>query len=119
VAVTLLSILASDAIALPLSPAFPVAELKYILDDAEAKVLLATEKYASQARELLHAGLRTEPIFDIREKIRGGAISAGSIQFQPLEESGQRGGMMLYTSGTTSRPVSSFPYRNFWCWRRC
>lgn len=103
--VTLLAILATDAIAVPLSPAFPTGELQYILDNSGAKVLLASKKYAAKAREVLDAGLEIEPVLDIKEKITvGGRVSEG-VELEGLSQS--RGGMMLYTSGTTSRPVCS------------
>ncbi|KAL1967805.1 hypothetical protein VTN77DRAFT_2494 [Rasamsonia byssochlamydoides] len=102
--VMLLSILASDAIALPLSPAFPVGELKYILDNSEAKVLLATEKYGDKAREILNAGLEREPIVDIRKKIIKSSTNDEPLTFEAVAGEQQRGGMMLYTSGTTNRP---------------
>ncbi|OGM40614.1 AMP-binding enzyme [Aspergillus bombycis] len=101
--VTLLSILASDAIALPLSPAFPVGELKYILDNSHAKVLVATEKYASKAHDILKAGLEREPILEVKEKIKTGASSLAQVNLQDIVRE-SRGGMMLYTSGTTNRP---------------
>ncbi|PWY77054.1 acetyl-CoA synthetase-like protein [Aspergillus heteromorphus CBS 117.55] len=101
--VTLLSILASDAIALPLSPAFPIGELKYIMDNSQAKVLVATEKYAGKAQDLLKAGLEREPVFDVKEKIKVGASNSGSVSLEDLTKT-SRGGMMLYTSGTTNRP---------------
>ncbi|PYH43622.1 acyl-CoA synthetase [Aspergillus saccharolyticus JOP 1030-1] len=102
--VTLLSILASDAIALPLSPAFPVGELKYIMDNSQAKVLLATEKYAGKAQDVLRSGLDREPILDVKKKIEVGATSVGSVNMEDLQGQQPRGGMMLYTSGTTNRP---------------
>ncbi|RAK77076.1 acyl-CoA synthetase [Aspergillus fijiensis CBS 313.89] len=104
--VTLLSILASDAIALPLSPAFPVGELKYIMDNSQAKVLLATEKYANKAQDVLKAGLDREPILDVKKKIEVGATSLGpsSVTLEDVTGQQPRGGMMLYTSGTTNRP---------------
>ncbi|OJJ96198.1 hypothetical protein ASPACDRAFT_46965 [Aspergillus aculeatus ATCC 16872] len=104
--VTLLSILASDAIALPLSPAFPVGELKYIMDNSQAKVLLATEKYANKAQDVLNAGLDREPILDVKKKIEVGATSLGpsSVTLEDVKGQQPRGGMMLYTSGTTNRP---------------
>ncbi|KAL2010859.1 hypothetical protein VTN00DRAFT_3577 [Thermoascus crustaceus] len=102
--VTLLSILASNAIALPLSPAFPVGELKYIMDNSGAKVLVATEKYGDKARDILKAGLEREPVLDVREKIKTGASAGEAVELKDLEESRLRGGMMLYTSGTTNRP---------------
>lgn len=107
----LFSILASDAIALPLSPAFPAVELRYILDNSDAKMLLATERYASKARELVesHArccsGLDSGPIVDIRPKIIAQVGKSGSAEQQLTDIQGSKGGLMLYTSGTTNRPV--------------
>ncbi|KAJ5531949.1 hypothetical protein N7494_008501 [Penicillium frequentans] len=99
--VTLLAIFASDAIALPLSPSFPVGELQYIMDNSQAKVLLATEKYADKASQVLKAGLELDPLFDVRRKIEVGAV-AESVQLDSREQTSS--GMMLYTSGTTNRP---------------
>lgn len=88
--VTLLAILATDAIAVPLSPAFPTGELQYILDNSGAKVLLASKKYAAKAREVLDAGLEIEPVLDIKEKITvGGRVSEG-VELEGLSQS--RGG---------------------------
>ncbi|OGE49789.1 hypothetical protein PENARI_c019G10790 [Penicillium arizonense] len=100
-AVTLLAIFASDAIALPLSPSFPTRELKYILDNSQAKVLLATEKYAGKAMDILNQGLEREPLFNIRNKLMEGAARE-SVTLEELKK--PAGGMMLYTSGTTNRP---------------
>ncbi|KAJ9215920.1 hypothetical protein DTO166G4_2464 [Paecilomyces variotii] len=102
--VTLLSILASNAIALPLSPAFPASELKYIMDNSQAKMLVATEKYKNKAEDVLKTGLEREPIFDLRQKTMTGASSTESVEFQNLHDAELKGGMMLYTSGTTNRP---------------
>ncbi|KGO48266.1 AMP-dependent synthetase/ligase [Penicillium expansum] len=101
--VTLLAIFASDAIALPLSPSFPTAELKYILDNSQAKVLLATEKYADKGMEILREGLEHEPLFAIRNKLTEGASDRESVTLHDLKQPSS-GGMMLYTSGTTNRP---------------
>ncbi|KAJ5782042.1 hypothetical protein N7457_003816 [Penicillium paradoxum] len=100
--VTLLAIFASDAIALPLSPSFPTAELKYILDNSQAKMLLTTEKYADKGMEVLREGLDHEPIFNVRNKLTESA-SSESVTLQDLKQPSS-GGMMLYTSGTTNRP---------------
>ncbi|KAJ5273791.1 hypothetical protein N7478_008916 [Penicillium angulare] len=100
--VTLLAIFASDAIALPLSPGFPISELQYVMDNSQAKMLLATEKYADKAQQILEAGLDHDPLFDIRQKIETGA-GTESIQLDSLKQPSS-GGMMLYTSGTTNRP---------------
>lgn len=100
----LLSILASNAIALPLSPSFPTGELKYIMDNSRAKVLLSTEKFEDKATQVVNAGLEREPRVDVMKKILEGR-SVENFEFEDLKE--QAGGMMLYTSGTTSRPVCS------------
>jgi acyl-coenzyme A synthetase/AMP-(fatty) acid ligase len=99
----LLSILACDAIALPLSPAFPLCELKYILENSQASILLATEKYAGKAQEVVQAALGKTHILDIIEKIKVGANRPGQLAFRDME--GAQAGLMLYTSGTTNRPV--------------
>jgi acyl-CoA synthetase (AMP-forming)/AMP-acid ligase II len=111
----MLSIFASNAIALPLSPAFPTSELQYIMDNSSAKVLLATEKYAEKADQVLVSGLAREPVFDIRSKLTTGADPSESAQLElePLSEENKLdptvSGMMLYTSGTTNRPVCQHP----------
>jgi acyl-CoA synthetase (AMP-forming)/AMP-acid ligase II len=102
----MLAIFASDAIALPLSPAFPTGELKYILDNSQAKMLLTTEKYADKAMAVLREGLEHEPIFNVRNKLQG--TSSESVTLKDLERP-SLGGMMLYTSGTTNRPVINPP----------
>lgn len=99
----LLSILASDAIAVPLSTAFPVHELKYIMDNSQAGMLVATERYEDMAARILEAGLDREPVLDVRGKIMAGAPGVGGVELETAD--GGRGGMMLYTSGTTNRPV--------------
>lgn len=113
---TLLAIFASDAIALPLSPSFPTAELKYILDNSQAKVLLATEKYADKGMEILREGLEHEPLFAIRNKLTEGASDRESVTLHDLKQPSS-GGMMLYTSGTTNRPVGllSSPHPRSYC----
>jgi malonyl-CoA/methylmalonyl-CoA synthetase len=104
----LFSILASDGIALPLSPAFPAVELRYILENSGARVVLATEGYASKARELVDLGAGAGAgavVVDVRPKITQGATS-GSLEGQLVDMQEAKGGLMLYTSGTTNRPVS-------------
>jgi acyl-CoA synthetase (AMP-forming)/AMP-acid ligase II len=102
----LFSILAADAIAVPLSPAFPVAELKYILNHSEASTVLATERYADKARALVEDSLESGVVVDIRPKIIQASSHSQSITLDKLQS--PRGGLMLYTSGTTNRPVCTF-----------
>ncbi|KAL4945294.1 hypothetical protein BDV06DRAFT_184912 [Aspergillus oleicola] len=100
--VMLLSILASDAIAVPLSTAFPVHELKYIMDNSQTGMLVSTEKYGDMVRRIMDEGLDRTPVLDVRGKITAGATGVGGIEMQNIH--GGEGGMMLYTSGTTNRP---------------
>lgn len=98
---TLLSILAAHAIAVPLSPTFPAHELRYILDQSEALMLLSSEKFQDKADEVLKEGLESKPINYKQEKIMLGKTD----DYVTLESpTSTKGGMMLYTSGTTNRP---------------
>ena len=99
----MLSILACDAIALPLPPTFPLRELRYILDNSQANILLATEKYSRKAQEVVREGLDRNPVLEIIEKIKVGAERPEQLFFRDIESA--QAGLMLYTSGTTNRPV--------------
>lgn len=103
----LLAIFACHAIALPLSPSFPTDELQYILDNSEAKVLLATETYADKADQLLPPGLKPQLPYNIRQRLNPDAAGQYYQLEVQLEDQKQPspGGLMLYTSGTTDRPV--------------
>ncbi|KAL1611887.1 hypothetical protein SLS60_000109 [Paraconiothyrium brasiliense] len=99
--VTLLSILAAHAIAVPLSPTFPAHELRYIIDQSESLMLLSSEKFQDKADDVLKEGMETSPINYKQEKIMMGKTD----DYVTLEEpESDKGGMMLYTSGTTNRP---------------
>ncbi|KAF4945300.1 hypothetical protein FGADI_12040 [Fusarium gaditjirri] len=101
--VTLLAILACNAIAVPLAPSFPAPELRYIINNSEALVLISSAKYASKAEEVLTEGLDSTPLFYQLEGTR--SISTIDEQITLRDFSDQpRGGMMLFTSGTTARP---------------
>lgn len=100
--VTLLSIFACDSIAVPLSASFPANELRYILEDSEAKTLLASERFQDKAKDVLQAELQGPPKLHLIEKgMRGSGHD--EVTLIPLPKT--KGGLMLYTSGTTSRPV--------------
>jgi malonyl-CoA/methylmalonyl-CoA synthetase len=100
--VTFLSILGAHSIALPLSPAFPANELQYIVDQSEASMLLSSAKFEGKAQELLKEDLSARLKHIKLEKKLGGAAHAKVILEGPTDG---EGGMMLYTSGTTNRPV--------------
>ena len=67
-------------------------------------MLLATEKYAEKAKLVFKGGIQTESAFDIKPKIITGAIEHDTVRLE--EQKASAGGMMLYTSGTTNRPVA-------------
>ena len=89
---------------MPLSPGFPAHELRYILDNSEASILLSSTKFKNKTEEVFKDGLEHQPILSFVEKRLG---SNGAGEKVELQESASRdGGLMLYTSGTTNRPVS-------------
>ncbi|MCJ1304423.1 hypothetical protein MMC08_007235 [Hypocenomyce scalaris] len=93
----------SNCIAVPLSSGFPASELRYILDNSEALMLLASEKFKDKAQEVVKEGLEEKPILGMVEKRQGGEGGSSShVQLEGTQEN--QAGMMLYTSGTTSRP---------------
>ncbi|GAW11790.1 hypothetical protein ANO14919_011420 [Xylariales sp. No.14919] len=115
--VTFLAILASRAIALPLSPPFPAPELQYILTQSQASLLLHSAKFASKAKEVLitpwpEPSPNTDPEFKPTLKAvelpkhlglgRDNTIFDTVTIADDAETEGA--GMMLYTSGTTARP---------------
>lgn len=91
---------------MPLSQAFPSSELKYIIENSEAALLLATSKFKDKAEDVLKDDMHHKPQLEVLDKIDSGATSADNVKFE-LRESPDDGGFMLYTSGTTSRPVRS------------
>lgn len=97
-----MSILAHDAIALPLAQSFPSSEIRYILENSEARILLSTTKFEDKARDVLSDIITTNPQLEILSKIETGATSAENVRFEDRDL--LHGGFMLYTSGTTSRP---------------
>ena len=102
---TFLSILACDSIAVPLSSGFPASELRYILENSEAVTLLSSGKFQEKAEEVLKEGLDhlpRKPVLNVVEKRLTGN-GEDEVKLVPLPMT--KGGMMLYTSGTTSRPV--------------
>jgi malonyl-CoA/methylmalonyl-CoA synthetase len=110
ITVTLLSIFANSAIAVPLCTTFPNHELRYIIDQSEAMMLLSSQKFKEKAQDVIEEGVTNKPIIAV-EKIMEGNKSAKSIVLEDIKHVDQ-GGLMLYTSGTTNRPVS---FTHFCC----
>ncbi|KAH7325543.1 AMP-binding enzyme [Stachybotrys elegans] len=101
--VTFLAILASSAVALPLAPSHPASELRYILNDSAAAVVISSATHVKQAEEVLEEGLDHVPVLHqlgTFDEQRGNAVDVEWTE----PPSGATCGMMLYTSGTTARP---------------
>ena len=100
---SLLSVLASNAIAVPLAPSFPASELRYILNHSSALALLSSNKYSSLAADVISEGIE-KPVLNVSiDKIDHGSTSTSAIELQGDSQTID-GGLMLYTSGTTARP---------------
>lgn len=98
-----MAILASNAIALPLAPAFPAPELRYILDNSEALILISSAKYTAKAEEVISQDLLNTPLFYQLDGTGHASAEERHIELVELSET-RLGGMMLFTSGTTARP---------------
>ncbi|CVL06237.1 related to malonyl CoA synthetase [Fusarium mangiferae] len=101
--VTLLAILACNAIAVPLAPSFPAPELRYIINNSEALALISSAKYVSKAEEVLAEGLDSIPLFYQLDGTRKISTVEEEVKLRDFSDA-PRGGMMLFTSGTTARP---------------
>ncbi|KAF4336576.1 acyl synthetase family member 3 mitochondrial [Fusarium beomiforme] len=102
-AVTLLAILACNAIAVPLASSFPAPELRYIINNSQALALISSAKYAAKAEEVLTEGLDNTPLFYQIKGTREASKNEREVELRDFS-SEPRGGMMLFTSGTTARP---------------
>ncbi|KAI9830178.1 MAG: hypothetical protein M1826_004980 [Phylliscum demangeonii] len=103
--VSLLSILGAHAIAVPLPAAFPAPELRHMLNDSGAAVLLASRACAAQAEDVCREGLGQRPRLVVC--MAGGGGRRRRVYARPggmTAVGGGGGGVLLYTSGTTSRP---------------
>lgn len=65
-------------------------------------MLLSSEKFKDKSLDVTKEGLEHQPIVAV-EKINEGKKSSENITLEEVKS--EEGGMMLYTSGTTSRPV--------------
>ena len=102
----LLSILASDSIAVPLAASFPASEVKYILDNSTACMFLSSTKFENEkAKKVFQQGFDQQIQQHIVHKKPPKEDPSQRVELVDLEKDSQ-GGLMLYTSGTTSRPVS-------------
>jgi acyl-CoA synthetase (AMP-forming)/AMP-acid ligase II len=95
--------MAARAIAVPLSPPFPAPEIQYILDQSGASILVSSPTHTPKANEVLATDLKQKPSHLELPKHMGSGPKE-TVEFEDIDPAGA--GLMLYTSGTTNRPVS-------------
>lgn len=67
-------------------------------------MLLSSAKFKDKAQEVVKEGLEKKPILDMVQKRQGGEGGTNEhVRLEGIPEN--QAGIMLYTSGTTSRPV--------------
>lgn len=94
-------ILAARAIAVPLSPLYPSAELSWFLDNAGADTLIYSADLAQRAIALARPGLRLLPAAQL--ETQNPSFQAESQHTADQIDEGETA-MLLYTSGTTGKP---------------
>ncbi len=95
------------AVFLPLNPAYPLAELCYFLADSSASVFIADAKDQTKIDAItmeLPAHRKTIYMDDLEGSGERWLDSYSPVNRHPLPTDANRTAMMLYTSGTTSRP---------------
>ncbi len=84
-----------------MSPAFPPHELQYVMDQSQASLLLSSSGFFKKAQDVEALGLSAKPkLIELQKKLGGGERAAVTLE----SSSEGKGGLMLYTSGTTARP---------------
>jgi len=74
------------------------------MDHSQSSMLLSSKKFEKKALEVMKQGLERTPKHVNLEK-KMGSTTPAKVTLEERQE--KEGGMMLYTSGTTNRPVSS------------
>ena len=95
------------AIFLPLNPAYPLAELRYFLEDSGARLFIADAKDQAGIDSITDALPEHQKTIYLHEPQRLGAgwpQDQSTSRDYPLPSDPDQTAMMLYTSGTTSRP---------------
>ena len=94
----------AGGIAVPLSPSHPAPELEYVLDDTSAEAVVADR--AGEMRLTVLATARDMWLVRSADAIEGSTIEGSTLDPQPWtpDVGEDRRAMILYTSGTTSRP---------------
>ena len=94
------------AIFLPLNPAYPMPELRYFLTDSAARLLIADCAKQADIEEILPElpALETACFIDPDDRWEARVAEYSTRRTSSLPSDPDQTAMMLYTSGTTSRP---------------
>jgi malonyl-CoA/methylmalonyl-CoA synthetase len=91
------------AISLPLNPGYPLQELRYFIDDAGARLFIASAASRSALSQLGDELPALEHIVYL-EAGELPSVDAGGDPLPPIPDDPQKTALMIYTSGTTGRP---------------
>ena len=94
--VALLGILKAGGAYVPLDPSHPSDRIKYVLDDAQVKVLITQESLLSSLRSTSAAVVCLDPEWK--------ALTGESEQEIPADVSPENLAYVIYTSGSTGKP---------------
>src|SRR5260370_12130789 len=98
--------------ACPLNPEYKEAEFRFYLEDVGARCLVVAAGEAEAARRAIPAGAKIiEARIDGSGRLRMGGDGRGNGRDSLVQSSGADVGLVLHTSGTTSRP-KRVPLRN-------
>jgi len=74
------------------------------MDQSQASILLSSSKFGEKAQEVIRSGLEGKPkMISVAKKLNEDKYTKVTLADPQSDD----GGMMLYTSGTTSRPVGT------------
>lgn len=101
-----IAIMRLGAISLPLNPGYPLQELRYFIDDAGARLFIATAASRSTLSQLENELPQLERIIFLQEaELHELPTAAGAGDpLPPIPDDPQHTALMIYTSGTTGRP---------------
>ncbi len=85
--------------------------MQYIVDHSEALLVVSSPKFDAKAKELLASELTVKPTHVALVKHLGSSVHE-KVELDEGQDAG-KAGMMLYTSGTTNRPVRATEMRNW------
>ena len=92
------------AVSMPLNPAYSASELKYLLEDSGAKVLIAPQAGPGAATAGRLALDATTRVFGVGPEGLSRRPDTASSHLDAVQRSHEAPALMLYTSGTTGRP---------------